>query len=68
MRDSLKDRYILYENTAWELKARDKFIGRDEVSRLKYLNLIANNTILLVLTWIHVNTLLQKQQKSIALF
>ena len=59
-RDSLKDRYILFENTECEAKARNQFIGWHEASKRKNLHLIANNTRLLLLTLIHVKYLATK--------
>jgi hypothetical protein len=61
-------RYLVYLNgqvvaclswasAAWKVKDRDRFIGWDEATRKKNLNLIANNTRFLVPEWVRIKHL-----------
>lgn len=44
----------LFGAAAWRVKARDRFIGWEDVARAKKLNWITNNVRLLILPWVHV--------------
>jgi hypothetical protein len=47
-------------SAAWSVKSRDAFIGWDKSTKEKNLHLVANNTRLLILPWIHVKCLASK--------
>jgi hypothetical protein len=48
---------IAWASAAWKVKARDQFIGWNEIRKRKNLHLIANNTRFLILPWIKVKYL-----------
>lgn len=48
---------LWFAAAAWRCKARDQFIGWDEVGRKRNLALVANNTRLLLLPWVRVDNL-----------
>lgn len=45
---------LLFGSAAWRAEDRDRFIGWDDATRSRNLNLLTNNTRFLVLPWIHV--------------
>lgn len=49
-----------WASAAWRVKDRDIFIGWDELTKRKYLYLIANNARFLILPWIQVKELASK--------
>jgi len=49
-----------WASAAWKVKARDQFIGWDELTKRKNLHLIANNTRFLILPWVRVKYLASK--------
>jgi hypothetical protein len=51
---------LAWASAAWKIKARDRFIGWDEITKRKNLHLIANNTRFLILPWIRVKYLASK--------
>lgn len=51
---------LAWASAAWKVKARDQFIGWDEVSKRKNLHLIVNNTRFLILPWVKVKYLASK--------
>ena len=51
---------LAWASAAWKIKARDRFIGWDELSKRKNLHLIANNTRFLILPWVNVKYLASK--------
>lgn len=58
---SLKQPRILgclqFSSPAWQMKARDKWIGWDEVSRKQRLPRLINNSRFLILPWVHIHNL-----------
>jgi hypothetical protein len=51
---------LLFAAAAWALQARDEWIGWSEVDRSLRLNLIVNNTRLLIFPWVRVKNLASK--------
>jgi len=51
---------LLFAAAAWALHARDEWIGWSEVDRSLRLNLIVNNTRLLIFPWVRVKNLASK--------
>ncbi len=51
---------LLFAAAAWALKVRDEWIGWTEVDRSLRLNLIVNNTRLLIFPWVRVKNLASK--------
>lgn len=51
---------IAWASAAWKVKARDQFIGWNELTKRKNLHLVANNTRFLILPWINVKYLASK--------
>jgi hypothetical protein len=51
---------IAWASAAWKVKARDQFIGWNELKKRKNLHLVANNTRFLILPWIKVKYLASK--------
>lgn len=48
---------LAWASAAWKIKARDQFIGWDDIGKRKNLHLIANNTRFLILPWVRVKYL-----------
>lgn len=48
---------LAWASAAWKVKARDRFIGWDEETKVKNLHLIANNTRFLLPEWVRVKHL-----------
>lgn len=51
---------MIFSAAAWALKARDEWIGWEEIDRKKRLNGIVNNTRFLILPWVKVKNLASK--------
>lgn len=51
---------LAWASAAWKIKARDQYIGWDEITKQKNLHLIANNTRFLILPWVNVKYLASK--------
>jgi len=48
---------LAWASAAWKIKARDQFIGWDDINKRKNLHLIANNTRFLILPWVRIKYL-----------
>jgi hypothetical protein len=51
---------LSWASAAWKVKARDQFIGWDELTKRRNLHLIANNTRFLIPDWVRVKHLASK--------
>lgn len=51
---------LTWSSAAWKVKARDQFIGWDELTKRKNLYRIANNSRFLILPWVQVKHLASK--------